>query len=65
MQFYEECPSCHQKAVLIQIHRSLLDKILKKDYLKFRCAECAAELFCHRTHKDIRVHKEGADTADV
>ncbi|GAL02234.1 hypothetical protein ACFFLZ_07410 [Photobacterium aphoticum] len=65
MQFYEQCPSCQRQAVLIQIHRSFLDKVLRKDFLKFRCAECSAEIFCHRNRKDLRLHKAGADTADV
>lgn len=59
MQIYEKCPSCKDNTVFNQIHRTFLEKILKNNYLKFKCVDCSAEIFYHRAHRDIRLHRDG------
>ena len=64
MQLHEKCPSCNDYVVFNQMHRTFIEKTLRKEHLKFKCVNCSAEIFSHRSHREIRLHREGVLSLD-
>jgi hypothetical protein len=59
MQIFIQCPSCDESVTCNKIHRTFFDKLLNKQYYKFRCTNCSAEVFSHRSHQEVKLHREG------
>ncbi len=60
MSIVETCPCCEKQAVFKQIHRTFTEKVVKRNFYKYRCTNCAAEIFSHRFRKEISLHRSGS-----
>ncbi len=59
MQIQGRCPFCKKETAFKRIHRTFIERVFRKIYLKYNCINCSAKVFYHCIHRNIILHRDG------
>lgn len=60
MSIQKKCPSCNEHVVFTRIQRTFFEKNFnKREYYKYKCINCSAEILSHCAHHDVKLCRHG------